>query len=257
MMGTHDAEEIGLRAHLAFYGPRARRIGSAWVLRADEVPDLPMLNRIEGLGVDAPATQDDLDRALAAAAGTTFYVALSPHATPTELSRWLSARGFERGLGWMQFVRGVEDPPAIAQNGIELVEVRGRGEAEAFARIVVGSYGLPAEMLPWLESVPGSGWLAWLAVEANEAVGAAALYADEELAYLSFAGTLPDHRGGGAQTALLAERIRRARDLGCRLVATETGELRADLPSTSYRNILRAGFEELHVVENWIRRSQP
>jgi ribosomal protein S18 acetylase RimI-like enzyme len=257
MTGARGLEQIGLKAYLDFYGPRARQIGSAWVFRADEVPNSPMLNRIVGLGVDAPATQEELDRALAAAAGTTFYVALSPHAAPSELSRWLSAREFERGWGWMQFVRSVEDPPALARNGIELVEVGGRREAETFARIVAGAYGLPAETLRWLASVVGSGWRAWLAVEADEAVGAAALYADEGLGYLSFAGTLPEHRGRGAQSALLAARIRRARELGCRLVVTETGELRADLPSSSYRNIIRAGFGELHVVENWISRKQP
>ena len=29
----------------------------------------------------------------------------------------------------------------------------------------------------------------------------------------------------------------------------------AGQPSNSYRNIVRAGFEERHVIENWIRRS--
>jgi GNAT superfamily N-acetyltransferase len=73
--------------------------------------------------------------------------------------------------------------------------------------------------------------------------------------YLSFAGTLPEHRGKGAQSILLAGRIRHARELGCRLVVTETGDRRADLPSSSYRNLIRAGFDERHVVENWIRRA--
>ena len=35
-------------------------------------------------------------------------------------------------------------------------------------------------------------------------------------------------------------------------VFTETGELLPDRPSASYRNILRAGFEELYVVPNWL-----
>jgi GNAT superfamily N-acetyltransferase len=251
-----DLERIAVKAYLAFYGPRARRVGSARVLRADEAPDSPMLNRIAGLGVDIPATQEDLDRALAAAAGTTCYIAFSPHARPRELPRWLSGRGLERSWGWRQFVRGVEDPPPAVRNGIELVEVSGRQEAETFARIVAGAYGLPAETLPWLASVVRSGWRSWLAVEDHEAVGAAALYADDGLGYLGFAGTLPEHRGRGAQSALLAGRIRHARKLGCRLVVTETGDRRPDRPSSSYRNIIRAGFEERHVVENWIRRSR-
>ena len=44
-----------------------------------------------------------------------------------------------------------------------------------------------------------------------------------------------------AATWLLAARIKHAREAGCDIVVTETGELRDDRPSNSYRNILRAG----------------
>jgi hypothetical protein len=37
-------------------------------------------------------------------------------------------------------------------------------------------------------------------------------------------------------------------------VLTETGERHDDLPSNSYRNILRAGFEEVEVTANWLGR---
>ena len=56
-----------------------------------------------------------------------------------------------------------------------------------------------------------------------------------------------------AQNALLAERIRYAREAGCDVLVTETGERRDDLPSDSYRNILRAGFTEVAVRANWLR----
>jgi hypothetical protein len=41
--------------------------------------------------------------------------------------------------------------------------------------------------------------------------------------------------------------------MGCDVVVTETGERRDDLPSNSYRNILRAGFTEVAVRANWLR----
>ena len=75
------------------------------------------------------------------------------------------------------------------------------------------------------------------------------------MAYLSFAGTLREHRGKGAQTALLAARIRRGAEFGCELAVTETGEQRGDQPDNSYRNILRAGFAEDAVTANWLGRA--
>jgi L-amino acid N-acyltransferase YncA len=65
---------------------------------------------------------------------------------------------------------------------------------------------------------------------------------------------LPAHRGKGAQRALLAERIRKAAGLGCDIVLCETGELREDRSNASYRNLLRAGFEEVGVTANWLGR---
>jgi hypothetical protein len=38
-------------------------------------------------------------------------------------------------------------------------------------------------------------------------------------------------------------------------VLTETGERREGLPSNSYRNILRTGFEEVAVTANWLGRA--
>jgi hypothetical protein len=53
----------------------------------------------------------------------------------------------------------------------------------------------------------------------------------------------------------LAERLRAAGHLGCDRAVTETGERSGDRPSNSYRNILRAGFEEVAVTANWLGRS--
>jgi hypothetical protein len=67
--------------------------------------------------------------------------------------------------------------------------------------------------------------------------------------------TRADRRGQGAQTALLHHRLRRCAELGLELAVTETGVLRVDLPSASYRNIVRAGFRETTVLANWLGRA--
>jgi GNAT superfamily N-acetyltransferase len=249
-------EALSLAAFSALYGERARLLGGGAVgFRVDEAPLSPMLNRIVGLGVEEPATEDAVDASLRSLWGTTHYVVISPDARPPELAAWLEARGLEPGWGWMQFRRRVDDMPR-SRTDLELVEVD-RRTAPAFARVVRVAYALPVEVEPFLARIVGTAWQAWLALAGDEPAAAGALFADGEGAYLSFAGTLPEHRGKGAQSALLATRIRRARGLGCRWVATETGEQRPDHPSASYGNILRAGFEEQYVVANWRNDATP
>lgn len=208
-----------------------------------------MLNRVVGLGVEEPASEAVVDAGLQALAGTTHYVAVMPSARPRELTSWLEARGLEPGVGWMQFRRGVKDVPR-ATTELELIQVD-RSTAPAFAHVVRVAYALPIEVEPFLAGITDTGWRAWLALADDTPAAAAALFADGDGAYLSFAGSLPEHRRRGAQSALLAARIRQARELGCRWVATETGETRPDQPSHSYRNILRAGFTEQFVIANW------
>lgn len=233
----------------------AAEAGGATVLRVPEVPGSPMVNRVVGLGVRSPATEADVDAALAAmGAGVAFYVAVAPGARPAALPEWLHARGLEPGWGWMAFRRDVA-PPASAVTSLRVTEVDTDADAQAFARVVRVSYELPEAIEPRLERMRETGWRCWVALDGDEPAGAGALFAADGVAYLGFAGTLSAHRGKGAQSALLAARIRRAAELDCDLILTETGERSGDRPSNSYRNILRAGFREHAVTANWLGRS--
>lgn len=250
---TSQEERIGLAASRAY--SNVIEAGGATVLRVPAAPGSPMLNRVVGLGVDLPATESDLDATLAAVGpDTRFYVAVAPGARPALLPAWLRARGLSPGWGWMLFRRGVQHPPS-ADTTLRLAEVVTPHERAAFARIVRVSYGLPEAVEPTIANAPDGGWQCWLALDGDEPAGAAGLFAADGAAYLGLAGTLPEHRGRGAQTALLSARIRRAAELGCDVVVTETGERRDDRPSNSYRNILRAGFTEVGVTANWIGRT--
>ena len=235
--------------------PAAEETGGAVVMRFPEAPGSSMLNRAVGLGVDRPATEDDVAAVIAAmGAGITYYIAVAPSAQPPELPTWLEEHGLERGWGWMAFRRGVDDLPRAATD-LRLEEVRETDQARAFAEVVCAGFELPDELVPTIARAPGAGWLCWLALDGDEPASAAAMYVSEGAAYLGFGATLPEFRGRGAQNALLAERVRRAGELGCDTVLTETGERRDGLPSNSYRNILRAGFEEVAVTANWLGRS--
>ena len=164
-----------------------------------------------------------------------------PTHDPPPSPHWLRDRGLEPGWGWMSFRRGV-DPLPMPSTSLRLVRV-GRAEAMAFGRIVATGYGLPEAVVPWAAQAHAIGWDCWLALDGDEPAAAAGVFVAEGVGYLGFAATLPEHRGKGGQNALLARRIEHAREAGCDIVVTETGERRDDLPSSSYRNILRAGFD--------------
>jgi GNAT superfamily N-acetyltransferase len=182
----------------------------------------------------------------------TFYVAVSPSARPGALDTMLAERGLVPGWGWMLFRR----PPhaaARAATRLRVVEVD-RESAPAWAQVVAGAYALPRATEAWIAACADvGGWHAFLALDRDTPVAAAAVWVEGDAAYLGFAGTVPEHRGKGGQSVLFAARVDRALELGATTLVTETGERRADRPQASYRNILRAGFVESHVVAHRLR----
>lgn len=61
-----------------------------------------------------------------------------------------------------------------------------------------------------------------------------------------------DHRGKGAQAALMAERIAQAQRERCEWVTTETGIAVDRVPTPSLDNMLRAGLGALCIRRNWV-----
>jgi GNAT superfamily N-acetyltransferase len=161
----------------------------------------------------------------------------------------LAERGFARDYGWMKFSRGIG--PRQAQSDLAVVKVAPE-QADDFAAVVAGGFGMPDWSKPLAANIVGrTGWSCYVAYDADVPAGAGALYVHERIGWLGFGATLPQFRGRGAQSAILAARIEEARRLGCATVTTETGELEEGRPSSSYRNIVRAGFREAGVRENY------
>jgi GNAT superfamily N-acetyltransferase len=157
--------------------------------------------------------------------------------------------GFEPDYGFMKFTRGVG--PREAQSDLRVVRVE-PDRAEDFAQVVVAGYEMPEWSAPFAANVVGRpGWSCYVAYDGDQPAGAGALHVHEQTGWLGFAATLPQYRGRGAQSAILAARIEGARRQGCVRVTTETGELVPDRPSNSYRNITRAGFREAGVRSNY------
>ncbi|MGH2996988.1 MAG: GNAT family N-acetyltransferase, partial [Gaiellaceae bacterium] len=206
--------------------------------------DSTMFNRVVGLGLSRPATEEDIEAVLHwfAPFGRRFYVSLSPDARRRDLSQLLERRGFRSDYAWMKFTRGVEPPPPT-ETALS-VEVVGPDRGADFAEVVSVGYELERFTVEWLAELPRSSWRCYVAYDGDEAAGAAALFVHDGIGYLGLAATRPEHRRKGAQSALLAARIRDAAELGASRLVTETGERVPMKPSNSYRNILRYGFTE-------------
>ncbi|HEY7691450.1 MAG TPA: GNAT family N-acetyltransferase [Gaiellaceae bacterium] len=213
-------------------------IGGAVCLAMRRLPGR-MFNRVLGL-----AALDDLDE-IAAFYGDGEWWVSDSH----ELGRELEERGFARDYGWMKFSRGVGPREARSELAVVPVDAARAGD---FGTVVAGGYLLPDWSESFAANVVGRpGWSCYVAYDGDRPAGAGALFVDGTVGWLGFGATLPEYRGRGAQSALLAARIEDARRQGCRTVVTETGELEDDRPSNSYRNILRAGFREAGVRPNY------
>jgi GNAT superfamily N-acetyltransferase len=236
------------RAH----GVDVCEVAGATCILLGAAPGQLMLNRVNGLGLRGPVGDAELDEidAFFRAGGTQYAIGVSPLAPP-DLAPRLAERGFEPGYAWMKFRRGVEPPPQVAT---ELrVEEAGEDRGVVFGSIVARGFGLPDLAGDWFAALAERpGFRLFLACDGEEPAGAGALFVRDGVGWLGAAATLPEHRRKGVQGAILAARIRLARELGLRALATETGERTADLPSGSYRNILRLGFEELYLRPNYV-----
>ena len=235
-------------------GLRALPFGGALVSIAAALPaSAIVVNRVIGAGLAAPETEATVGGMLAAyrdAGVERFFVQRHPKARPASLADWLRAAGLEKARGWMKFRRGRATVPAFPTD-LRIEEI-GPAHGAAFGRIVCDAFDLGEAAIPWLARLPGrAGWHVFMSFADGAPAGAGALFVKDGLGWTDFGATAPAHRRRGSQGALLARRVRCALDLGCREIFTCTGEDVPGDPQHSYRNILKTGFREDYVRENY------
>ncbi|HEX5929922.1 MAG TPA: hypothetical protein VFY48_11070 [Solirubrobacterales bacterium] len=237
-------------------GIAMRGFGPVRASIARELPRVGMMNLV--LGATEPGAIEDGHLAAAvewaASHGVNYYVPVTQGLEGAEAAEaWLEANGHTRGYAWMKFIRAAH-PPRFKAPAVEVVELTDPEQA-SFGMVIATGFGLPAWASAFFAGLPGrEGWRCYAALVDGEAQACAAMHVHGELAEFGPAATLEPARGRGCQLALLHRRILDAIDAGCRTFWVETGERVPDKPSTSYRNILRAGFEEAYLRPNWKRR---
>ncbi len=184
--------------------------------------------------------------------GVSPYVPVNPGEPETEAAeRLLAERGFAAGPAWMKFVRDAHLPRFSPAAEVEVAEVTDPAQ-EPFGMIAATGFGMPAWAAALFAGLPGrDGWRCYVAHVDGAAYACGAMLLDGKLAQLGIGATLEPARRRGCQLALLHRRLVDAHDAGANLLFVETGQRTPEAPSPSYRNILRAGFEEAYLRPNW------
>ncbi len=244
--GQDDIDNLGLKAV---------SVSSAFVSVARNLPaSAIVINRTVGLGLSTAATRDDVKSIVSIyrdAGVSRFFVQLHPNAMPGELPRWLCEEGLVVGRGWQKFSRddiGVEDRPT----DLEVREIDSE-HGIAFAGILCSAFDLGDGAIPWLSKLPGrADWHIFMSFDGGQPAGVGTLFVRDGIGWTDFAATSPNFRRRGSQGAVMSSRLNRARQLGCRIVGTCTGVSVPGDPQHSYNNILKAGFTEDYVRENYV-----
>jgi GNAT superfamily N-acetyltransferase len=240
-------------AAAAELGVHVAEAGGATCALIRGLSQISELNRVMGLGIDEPVTEATLNAIDEVFAGSPHIISLSPEARPDGIEVRLARRGYAPGYAWMKFCRTPDDELSAPTD--LRIEAVGEERGDDFARVVATGFGMPTVMRSLLVPLAGRPrWTCFVAYAGETPVGGGALFVEGEDAWVGLGATVPEARGRGAQSAILAARIRAAAAAGCRTVTTETGVRVPDRPARSYRNLLRAGFEEVYERPNWRSR---
>lgn len=225
-------------------GQRASHLAGATLLIAPGLP-VPLFNRVIGLGLDRPATEDDLSAirdAYREAGVGKWVLQLIPRAAPPDLQERARAAGFGAPSSrWAKMWRGGGAVPAV-DTDLSVDEVVGDEAAAAWAEAVAAGYEMPA-LAPWLRALHARpGWRLYRVSEDGRAVGGGALFGDGEHAWLGMGAMRPSHRGRRGQAAVMARRVADAIAAGAKWIFTETGEPADGARSPSLDNMRRCGF---------------
>ncbi|HEX8751935.1 MAG TPA: hypothetical protein VF731_00840 [Solirubrobacterales bacterium] len=247
-------------AEAAEHGVELRDFGPVQATITAALPTREMLNLVLGASEPEAVASGDLAAAVdwAASKGVTPCVPVAPGLPQSAAAeRWLSEAGFEPDRPWMKFVRDAHPPRFPAPGGVEVVEV-GSGTGEPFGMIAATGFGLPAWAAGYFAQLPRTdGWRCYVARVDGVAQACGAMLVDGEVAELGIAATLEGGRRRGCQLALLRRRILDAADAGCELLFVETGARVQGQAASSYRNTLRAGFEEAYLRPHWVPGGGP
>jgi len=226
-------------------------VGDALVAGTTHDPSI-LLNRTLGLGTKQPYDRADIekiDSIYLARKVSRYFLHVYPDTLPNGAATFEETR-LVPARGWMKFQRD-DSPPIERETSLDIRRVGPSGAGD-FGRIVAGAFGMTTAAGPLLAGlVDDPRWHLFVSYQGDQAAGAGAVMIDRGVAWFEWGATDPAFRRQGSQGAIMRARIQAARDAGCRMMFTETGEAAAGDAQHSYGNILRFGFREGVLRNNW------
>ncbi|MDQ5820133.1 MAG: GNAT family N-acetyltransferase [Actinomycetota bacterium] len=223
-------------------GVRVERFGDARASLNPDEPELDFQNMVMGLYPNDAGKVDPILR-FYADAGVRPWFELPPASEPARLSIPLGDAG-ARPIGFSSMLYG---SPKRLDADARVREAR-PDEAPVFADVLLRGHGAPDEasrehIVRWAQAETSRMFVAQVD---GEVAAAAALHYSGGIAYLANASTLPEARGLGLQTALIAARMIAAAEAGSDLVSSQ-----ATWSSQSQRNLERAGLSIAYTKTIW------
>ncbi|MBV1941201.1 GNAT family N-acetyltransferase [Streptomyces sp. BV286] len=241
-------------------GLGALHIGPAQALTIREDPS-HFFNRAGGFGTDRPITIDDLTpvcdfyRQQGVAQGS---IMLAPRSLPPGWAAIASKLGLTEDSRYTKLSRDIERMPATV--GVPVLEAGWRvgvvedRQAHEWDTVMMTTFGFTSpDMIGMAASFVGkANWRQYAVWADKRIVAVGSVFLNGECAHMFAGATLPDARGRGAQSALLAARLHAAAAEGCRWIVAETAAENSGEHNPSLHNLLRAGFEPMYDRANWL-----
>jgi GNAT superfamily N-acetyltransferase len=223
------------------------RVGGGVVAKA---PPDPGHFWTRAFGFDRPLTDREMLAILDFHQGA-GELQLAPWAFPPGWERIRRAHGLVEMDPWVKLACDADQTRPDADSAFPITEI-GPAQADEWAGVIADGFGLGPHLRPTLAASVGKpGARHFIAWDGEQAIGAACLYQNGELGYLTTTATLPSHRGRGVQSALIGRRVKEAAAAGCHRLVAETGQPAPGRPNPSFGNLTRAGLRPQYVRRNF------
>lgn len=198
-------------------------------------------NRVNWNAPEGPIDEAAVDEAIAAAKSlglSRVYFWIAPWAVDEHAAAALQRAGAVE-VPWVKYplLARASDAPLASASTTLTVRAIARSELQAVLAEIRSWYS-ESGVAGAARAVESRGGEAFAAFDGERPVAFAILFPDSEFAYLGFAGTQPEYRKRGAQSALIRARVVCAAEQGTPWCIAETNTVL----ESSLRNLARQGF---------------